>query len=73
MTANNALKFVTLASFSWDCTPKITKMDLKILTDVNMILEYKISVGGGITRAIFHYGEANNKYIHGYVETKEST
>lgn len=29
----NPLNFVTLALFSWECTLKITKTELKLLTD----------------------------------------
>ena len=37
-----------------------------------MTLDYKNPITGGITKAICLYGEANNKYIQDYDETKES-
>lgn len=52
---HNSLNFVTLASFSWECALKITKIKLELPTYVNMILDYKNVITGGITRAICHY------------------
>ena len=62
-----------LASFSWECTLKITKFKVELLTNVDMILHYENAIKGWITRAIYHYGEANKKYMHFYDETKEIT
>ena len=31
-----------------------------------MIFDYENDIRGEITRAISHYGEANNKYMHDY-------
>ena len=39
---------------------KISEIDLKLLTDVNMILDYENSIRRGITKAVFHYAEVNN-------------
>ena len=37
-----------------------------------MILDYENVIRGRIPRAICQYGEANNKYMHDYDETKGS-
>lgn len=37
------------------------------------LLDYESAIRGGIIRAIWHYVEANNKYMNEYDETKEST
>ena len=58
----NLLNFVTLASFSWECSLKI---------NVNMILNSKNCISGGITRPICHYAGAKNKYMHDYDEKKK--
>ena len=47
---------------------KKTKIVLESLAGVNMILDYNDAIKGGITRAICHYAEANNKYMHDYDE-----
>ena len=36
-----------------------------------MILDYENAIRGGITKAICHYGEANNRYMYDYDERKE--
>ena len=51
MSANlypNPLKFVTRAFFSWEYALKVIKIELELLTDVNMILDFE----NGIMRAI---------------------
>ena len=43
MSANlnlNPLNFVTLVSLLGECTQKIPKIEIELLTDVNMILHY---------------------------------
>lgn len=67
------LNFVRLASYSWKCVLSITGQELELLIDVNMILGYTNSIIGGITRAIHHYAEADNKYVYNYDEKKESS
>ena len=62
-----------LASFSWECTLKITKFKVELLTNVDMILHYENAIQGWITTAIYHYGTANKKYMHFYDEKKEIT
>ena len=69
----NSLNFKTLPLFSWKRVLKITEIELELLTDVNMILDYKNGVRVGIPIAICHNGEASNKYMHDYGETKERT
>ena len=55
------LNFVTRVSFSGECTQKITKRETELVTDVNMILNYKKSNRGRTTGAIYQYSEANKK------------
>ena len=46
-------------------------MELELLTDVIMTLHYEIGIREEITRAIFHYAEANNKYTYSYDKTRK--
>lgn len=55
------LNFVTRASFSGECTQNITKIETELVTDLNMILNYKKSNRGRTTRAIYQCSEANKK------------
>ena len=43
---------------------KTTKIELELLTDVNMILDYENGVKSKITRALHYYAERNNKYMN---------
>lgn len=58
----NSLNFVTFDSLLWECALKVTKIELELLRNVNMILDYENSITGRIKTAVFHYVEANNKY-----------
>lgn len=44
-----------LASFSWECTLKITIFKVELLTNVDMILHYENAIKGRITRAICQF------------------
>ena len=67
------LNVVMLGLFPWKITLKITKTELKLLTDVDMIFKCKNTTRGSVARSICHYAEANNGYLHDYDETKEIT
>ena len=41
---------------------KIKRIALKLLADVKMMLDYEHGTGGGVTRAICLYAEANKEY-----------
>ena len=69
----NLLNFVILASFSWDCTLKTAKIELELLTELDMIIDYKNAIRGGIITTIIIIVKLINKYIHNYDETKDST
>lgn len=55
------LNFVKLASFSREYKLKITKVELELLTNVNIRSNYENTFIGRTTRRISHYAEANNK------------
>ena len=38
-----------------------------------MMLDYEHGTGGGVTRAICLYAEANNEYMRDYDKSKESS
>ena len=66
----NSVTFAVLGLHSWECSLKITEIELESLTDVDMLLDYENGIKGEIARAICHYVEANNKYMHDHDETK---
>lgn len=51
------LSFVTLSSLLWEAAIKATRIEFKLLTDINMLLFYEKGIRAGITRAIRHYAK----------------
>ena len=52
---------------------KKTKVELELLTDVDMLLMIEKGIIGGICHAIHRYVKANNKYMIYYDENKETS
>ena len=52
---------------------KITEIELKIPTIINMLLDNKNGIRGGITRVVHHNTEENNKCMYNFDKIKEST
>ena len=67
------LPFVTLLWLSLECALKITGTEYEILTNMNTMLDYENGVRGGITRVLRHFTKTQNKYVHDYDKSKEST
>ena len=47
-----------------------SKIEIELLTDVDMILYYEHGIWARISRAICNYNKANNKYFYDYDKRK---
>ena len=52
---------------------KKTGVELKLLTDYDMLLMIEEGIRGGMCHAVHRYAKANNRYMRDYDESKESS
>ena len=57
--------YFTSAGFAWDAALKLTKIELDLLYDNNMLLMIKHGMRGGVSAIANRYAHANNKYMGG--------
>ena len=65
--------YYTVPGLSWDACLKLTKQELQLLTDYDMLMMFEQGIRGGISFISKRYAEANNKYMKDYDEKKPST
>ena len=66
--------YYTSSGLAWDAALKMTKIELELLSDYDMILMIKKGIRGGISMISNRYGTSNNKYMVVLFDpSKEST
>uniref|UniRef100_UPI0035900121 uncharacterized protein n=1 Tax=Myxine glutinosa TaxID=7769 RepID=UPI0035900121 len=66
--------YYTAPGLAWSAMLKMTKQDLDLITDVDMLLMIEKAKRGGISQVCSSsYSKANNKYLPNYDSTKESS
>ena len=65
--------YYTVPSLAWDACLKMTKQELQLLTDYDMLMMFEKGIRGGITHISKRYAEANNKCMKDFDKTKPST
>ena len=55
------------------CFLKKTKVELELLTDINMLLTVENGIRAGIWQATHKYAKANNRYMKNYDKNIESS
>ena len=58
--------FFSAQGLAWQACLKKTKVNLVLLTDIDMLLMVKKVIRGGICEAIHRHAKANNKYMKKY-------
>ena len=67
------LKFISAPGLAWHVPLKKAKVELDILTDINILLMIEKGSRGRICNAVHHYEKANNMYMEEYNKNKESS
>ena len=65
--------YYTAPGLAWDACLKLTKQELQLLTDYDMLMMFEKGIRGGISHISKRYAEANNKYMKDFDKTKSST
>ena len=63
--------FFLAPGLGWQAALTKAKVQLELLTDIDILLMIEKGIRCGICHAIHWYAEANNKYIRYYNRTKE--
>ena len=64
-------KFLSVPELAWQAALKI-KVQLDLLTDIDMLLMAEKVITGGICHSVYEYAKVNNKYMKDYDKNKES-
>ena len=65
--------YYTAPGLAWDAALKITKVNLELLTDSDMLLMVEKGIRGGISVITKRHGKSNNPYMHEKYNKNEPT
>ena len=65
--------YYTVPGLAWDACLKLTKQELQLLSDYDMLMMFEKGIRGGISHISKRYAEANNKYMIHYNKEKPSS
>lgn len=65
--------YFSLPGVSFDAMLKMTKVEIELLTDINMLHFYKHGIRGGVSMCVGRKAVANNKFLETYDSTQPSS
>ena len=65
--------YLPAPGLAWQACLKKEKVELELLTNINMLLMVEKGIRDGICQSIYRYAKANNKYMKNYVKSIESS
>ena len=65
--------FLSAPGLAWQACLKKTKVNLELLTNVDMLLMIEAGIRGGMCQSTHGYAKANNKYMKNYDKSIESS
>ena len=65
--------YYTDPGLAWDACLKLTKQELHLLTDYDMLMMFEKGIRGGMSHIAKRYAVANNKYMKDYDKTIPTT
>ena len=64
--------YYTAPGLAWDAVLKMTKINLELLSNIDMLLMVEKGIRGGISIISNRYGKANNKYMKDFNKSEPS-
>ena len=55
--------FLSTPGLTWQACLKKAKINLELVTDINMLLMIEAGIGVGMFQAVYRHVKANNKYM----------
>ena len=65
--------YFSCPGFAWDAMLKMTDINLKLITDIDMYQMVEKGLRGGVSYIANRYSKPNNKYLSDYDENKDSS
>ena len=65
--------FLSAQGLAWQACLRKTGVKLELINDIDMLLMIEEGIRGGICHSVYRHAKANNKYMEGYDENKESS